>query len=102
MNCDSPGGVWLAMSTVTVASVHPPWGTRSTDADTDRYWSSLLPPRLMTAVMTESAVRRPDTPASSQVASAAGAADHTSRCRPWVAAVMASDSDVRSSDSFSR
>ena len=63
MNCDWPGGVWLASVTVRVPLVR---GRRDhcsgETVDTDRYWSSLLPPRLITAVMSESGASLPATP----------------------------------------
>src|SRR5580693_783260 len=90
MYCTWPGGVWLARVTVSVAAVFPLSLVSWRLLLTDRYWSSLFPPRLMTSETRESGVRSPDTPVERQTASVAGLVDHNMRWRPAVAAERAS------------
>src|SRR5579863_859177 len=106
MNWDWPGGVWFWRVTVSdpwVASgAGPGPGVIRRSASTDRYWSSLLPPRLSTATWAESDESWPPTPPACQALSAEGSADQSRRWRPEVAEVMASARFFRSSDSLLR
>src|SRR5271155_3562521 len=92
-----PDGVSLAKFTAKVAVVESGCDTRWSEFETLRYWSSLLPPRLMTLEASVSAVISPDTPMERHTASVAGLADHNIRCLPSAAAESASARAWRSS-----
>ena len=79
MNWDWPGGVWFWRSIVRVPRVRLPSVRRSRSASTERYWSSLFAPRLITAAITEFDDSFPATPDCTQAASALGCADHIRR-----------------------
>src|ERR1039458_9954677 len=100
MNWDWPGGVWFWRSTVSEPRVAPEPGpeVRLRSAWTERYWSSLLPPRLMSATMAELLESWPPTPPACQALSAAGSADPSRRWRPDVAEGLASGRVFRSRD----
>ncbi len=85
MNCDCPSGVALSIRVVRVTEVSVPDGAVVTVTCTGRYWSSLLPPRLMTDTSTERGVRPPLTPVTTQAAWSTGFFDQTIRCRPATA-----------------
>ena len=85
MKGDWPGGVRLANVMVRLPSVCDPLVVSRRETFSERYWSSLFPPRLMMSAISEDGWSWPETPAPLQAASVLGSADQRSTWRPSAA-----------------